>query len=58
MHELSNVKVYTNLVVYKKYGVVILWGMTLSESGTALKSLASRCSVFENSRMEAMLPQR
>ena len=37
---------------------MILCGMTLSESGTALNNLASRFSVFENSRMEAMLPQR
>ncbi len=41
---------------YIKYGVVTLCGIILSESGTALKSLASREFGLSTWRMDAMLP--
>ena len=43
---------------YRKYGVVFRGGMTLSESGTARNSFASRSSVSLIASIAAMLPQR
>ena len=43
---------------YKKYGVVVLGGITLSQSGTALKSLGSLVSASEKANIEAIFPQR
>lgn len=43
---------------YRKYGVVVRGGMTLSESGTALKSFGSLVLASLKTIMEAMLPQR
>ena len=42
----------------RKYGVCVRGGITRSLSGTALKSLASWCSVSVKARTAAMLPQR
>lgn len=41
---------------HKKYGVIVLDGITRSWSGTALKSLASRLSASLNLITAAMLP--
>lgn len=43
---------------HRKYGVVVRGGMTLSESGTALKSLGSLVAASLKTMIEAMLPQR
>ena len=43
---------------YKKYGVVVRGGITLSESGTARNSFASRASVSVMERIAAILPHR
>ena len=42
----------------RKYGVVVLVGITLSESGTALKRFAWRLSVSVIASTAAMFPQR
>lgn len=42
----------------RKYGVVVLGGITRSESGTARNSFGSRVFTSLKTIMEAMLPQR
>ena len=49
---------YKFTAIYRKYGVVVLGGITRSQSGTALKSLGSLVSASEKASIEAMFPQR
>lgn len=47
-----------NTINYKKYGVTLLLGITLSESGTAWNNFGSTLSIELNSSILAILPHR